>query len=39
MKAKKTISSTILTIFFSIVSIIYVMPIVEVLINSFGLVG
>lgn len=35
MKAKKTISSTILTIFFSIVSIIYVMPIVEVLINSF----
>ncbi|MBQ9122974.1 MAG: carbohydrate ABC transporter permease [Lachnospiraceae bacterium] len=35
MKQKKSIASTLLSVFFAVVSIIYVMPIVEVLINSF----
>lgn len=35
MKQRKSIASTLLTVFFAVVSIIYVMPIVEVLINSF----
>lgn len=35
MKQKKSIASTLLSVFFVVVSIIYVMPIVEVLINSF----
>ena len=35
MKQKKHIGSTLLTILFAVVSVIYVMPIVEVLINSF----
>lgn len=35
MKEKKSIGSTILTVIFALISIIYVMPIIEVLINSF----
>ncbi len=35
MKKKTSIGSTLLTVLFAVISIIYVMPIVEVLINSF----
>ncbi len=35
MKAKRKIGSTLLTIVFSVISIIYLIPIFEVLINSF----
>lgn len=35
MKEKRKLSSTLLTIFFSIFSVIYLIPIFEVLINSF----
>ena len=35
MKERKSLSSTLLTVFFAIISIIYVMPIFEVVINSF----
>ncbi|MBQ7359462.1 MAG: carbohydrate ABC transporter permease [Lachnospiraceae bacterium] len=35
MKQKKSIGGIVLTVLFAIVSVIYVMPIVEVLINSF----
>ena len=35
MKERRTLSSTILTVVFTIISIIYVMPIFEVVINSF----
>ena len=35
MKAKRSIGSTLLTVIFSIISVIYLIPIFEVLINSF----
>ena len=35
MKARKSLGSTLLTVFFAVISIVYVMPIFEVLINSF----
>ena len=35
MTQKKSILSTVLTVLFTIISIIYVMPIFEVVINSF----
>ncbi len=35
MKGKRKLSSTLLTVFFSVFSIIYLIPIFEVLINSF----
>lgn len=35
MKEKRKLSSTLLTVFFTIFSIIYLIPIFEVLINSF----
>ena len=35
MKEKRKIGSTLLTVFFSIFSVIYLLPIVSVLVNSF----
>ena len=37
MKKKSSVLTIVVAIFFALVSIIYVMPIVEVLINSFKL--
>lgn len=35
MKERKSLGSTILTVVFALISVIYIMPIIEVLINSF----